>query len=398
MMKLVSILVTCAYLIPIKGQETDSLHAEFRAVWMTTFCNLDWPKKKGSSKETQIEELNTYFAAFNKSNLNAVIFQVRPAGDAFYSSKLAPWSEWLTGKQGKNPGYDPLKTAIEIAHKNNMEFHAWFNPMRAVSHVKYSSVSPENKALTNPDWVFQYGNTVYFNPGIPEVRAHIVAIILEVVENYSVDGIHFDDYFYPYTIDKLPIPDQETFQKFNRGFENIDDWRRDNIDILIQEVNSAIKKVKPNVKFGVSPLAIWRNKKQDELGSNTNTKQTSYDNLFCDSRKWVQQAWIDYIAPQLYWSRDNRFANYNELIQWWRENSNPKVHLYIGHALYRLDPKSEQHFSLGELEEQIKITRQHTEIHGSIYFRAASFLANPQQFKDAFENKIYPSAVAIPTK
>ena len=380
-------------------QEQDFPTREFRAAWITTFTNLDWPSRRGLKSEDQQKEFLQLLQKFKATNLNAVIVQVRASSDAFYESKYSPWSEWLTGVQGAPPipYYDPLEFMLKHCHSHNMEFHAWFNPLRAISHDRFSSVTKDHITSKKPEWFFHYGESYYYNPGIPEVRQYIVDVIMEVVEKYDVDGIHLDDYFYPYTIKKQAIPDASTFKKYNRGFKDIKDWRRDNINLLIQDISKAIKAKKAHVKFGISPLAIWRNKKQDPLGSDTNSGQTSYDNLYCDTKLWMEKGWMDYIAPQLYWSTDNLYANFNKLLNWWNSKTYKSMHLYIGHALYKLDLKQRRNFKTQQLIDQVTLARINSRSQGSIYFRAKAFNKNHQNFQNTFRQTIYQYPALIPT-
>ena len=370
---------------------------ELRSAWITTFTNLDWPSKRGLTSAQQKEEFMQIINDFEANSINAVIGQVRASSDAFYKSEFSPWSEWLTGTQGKAPDndFDPLAFMVEECHKRNMEFHAWFNPFRAVSHIRFSSVADDHITKRKPEWFFQYGNSVYYNPGIPEVRKYICDIVKEVVQNYDIDGVHFDDYFYPYSIEGESIPDEKEFQKYARGCDDIHNWRRDNINLLIQEVNQTIKKEKAYVKFGVSPLAIWRNKKQDPMGSYTNSGQTSFDNLYCDTKLWIEQNWVDYMAPQLYWSTSNQFANFNHLINWWTAHEIER-HLYVGHAIYKLDTRNRRSFGTDELIKQVGISRSNDKVQGSIYFRAKAFVSNHQNFQQTISESIYKYPSLIP--
>jgi len=370
---------------------------ELRSAWITTFTNLDWPSSKGLTSLQQKKEFLTIVNDFQENSINAVIGQIRASSDAFYKSKLSPWSEWLTGQQGQAPdgNFDPLQFMVKECHKRNMEFHAWFNPFRAVSHVKFSSISEDHISRKKPEWFFKYGNTLYYNPGIPEVRKYICEVVKEVVQNYDIDGVHFDDYFYPYTIKGEKIPDDKQFKLYSRGCQTKDDWRRDNINLLIQEVAQTIKNEKKHVKFGVSPLAIWRNQKQDPKGSFTNSGQSSYDNLYCDTKLWIEESWVDYMAPQLYWSTSNEFANYNHLINWWTKNEYDR-HLYVGHAIYKLDTKNRHSFGKEELVKQVNISREKGKVDGNIYFRAKAFVNNHQNFQKTIGESIYKYPSLIP--
>ena len=370
---------------------------ELRSAWITTFTNLDWPSKKGLSSSEQKKEFLKIVGDFEKNSINAVIGQVRASSDAFYKSKLSPWSEWLTGHQGQAPDsdFDPLKFMVKECHERNMEFHAWFNPFRAVSHVKFSNISKNHITKKKPEWFFKYGNTLYYNPGIPEVREYICNVVKEVVHNYDIDGVHFDDYFYPYTIKGEKIPDDKEYREHSRGCISKDDWRRDNINLLIQEVAQVIKSEKKHVKFGVSPLAIWRNQKQDPKGSFTNSGQSSFDNLYCDTKLWIEENWVDYMAPQLYWSTSNKFANYNHLINWWTKNEFDR-HLYVGHAIYKLNTKNRHTFGTDELIKQVNISRKNGRVDGNIYFRAKAFVSNHQNFQKSIGESIYKYPSLIP--
>ena len=368
---------------------------EFRAAWVTTLTNLDWPSKRGLSSVVQKNEFSNLMNKFSENKMNAIVVQVRPASDAFYESDLSPWSEWLTGIQGAPaiPYYDPMQYMLDECKNHNMEFHAWFNPLRAISHHRFSSIASNHITNQKPEWFFRYGDSYYFNPGIPEVRKHLVAIVLEVVKKYDIDGIHIDDYFYPYTIENQALPDAETFKKYGRGIKTIHDWRRDNINLFIKELSESIKKEKSYVKFGVSPYAVWRNKSKDPKGSESNSGQTSYDNLYSDTKLWVENGWLDYIAPQLYWNNKNTFQNYSKMIKWWTETCTGPLHLYIGLALYKLD----ENYVPYTLIEQVKIARTKNNIQGTIFYRAQTFNKNTKNFKEAFAQTIFSCPSLVPT-
>ncbi|MGV2912970.1 glycoside hydrolase family 10 protein, partial [Bacillus safensis] len=228
---------------------------EMRAVWIASVYNLDWPSKKGLPVAEQKQEFIRLLDEIKAMNMNAVIMQIKPTADAFYPSAYGPWSEYLTGTQGKDPGYDPLEFMIEEAHKRGLEFHAWFNPYRiTMNHTDLSRLSADHPARQHPDWTIAYGNQLYYNPGIPETQDFIIGGIEEVVKNYDIDAVHMDDYFYPYKIAGVPFPDQETYEKYGKkAFTHIEDWRRDNVNQLVKQINDTIKKEKPYVKFGISP-------------------------------------------------------------------------------------------------------------------------------------------------
>lgn len=339
-------LLLLLFAVPLQGRAQEnsdpSLSAsieekrQLRAAWIATVLNIDWPSKTGLSKDQQQAEFITLLDRLQAMGINAVIVQVRPTADAFYPSTLNPWSKYLTGTQGVSPDYDPLAFMVQAAHKRNMEFHAWFNPYRVSMDTQLNALVPNHPARQNPDWVVSYGGKLWYDPGIPQVRSHIVDTIKEVVRNYDIDAVHFDDYFYPYP-DGTDFPDEQTYLTYGKAsFPNKADWRRDNVNRLVKEVNAQIKQLKPHVKFGISPFGIWRNKSTDPSGSDTSGFQ-AYDSLYADARTWIRQGWIDYIAPQIYWNIGFPAAAYEKLVPWWaNEVKGRATHLYIGHAVYKV--------------------------------------------------------------
>jgi uncharacterized lipoprotein YddW (UPF0748 family) len=387
-------LLAIVFLFSLQGMAQDAPPKyEFRGVWIATVDNIDWPSKKGLPVEQQKDEFKKILDMHHRNGMNAIVMQVRPAADAFYPSTLEPWSEYLNGKQGlpPTPYYDPLQFMIEETHKRGMEFHAWFNPYRAVFNVGQSSVSPSHISRINKDWAVTYGKFKWFDPALPEVRQHVARVIKDVVERYDIDAVHFDDYFYPYKIDGKDFPDAKSYAKYGRGM-NKADWRRSNVDSIIKLLSETIKATKPRVKFGISPFGIWRNKKQDPKGSNTNGS-SNYDDLYADIRLWLQNEWIDYVTPQLYWQIGHRLADYTELVEWWNDNAFGRQ-LYIGHGYYRYneapwrDPK--------EIPRQIQMLREYENVHGSIYFSSKTFEVNPHGWNDSLRNNYYRVPALIP--
>ena len=337
-----TIFITSICLPQIFAQTTAKIapKREFRGVWVATVENIDWPSRAGLSQDQQKQELIGILEQHKKNGMNAILLQVRPAADAFYSKSREPWSKWLMGKQGvaPSPGYDPLEFAIKEAHSRGMELHAWFNPYRATMSAN-SFISEDHMTRKRPDLFFNYGGKKQFDPGLPEVREYIVQVILDVVKGYDVDGIHFDDYFYPYPIAGQRINDAETFSKYPNGITNINDWRRNNVDLLIKELNDSIHHYKNYVKFGISPFGIWKNKKEDPQGSES-SGLSNYHELYADSRKWIKEGWVDYINPQVYFSFTRRAAPFGTLVDWWSDNTYGR-HLYIGQASYLVNQKME---------------------------------------------------------
>ncbi|MGD1841129.1 MAG: glycoside hydrolase family 10 protein [Thermonemataceae bacterium] len=373
---------------------------DFRAVWITTVNNIDWPSQRSLPSDAQKEEFFRLLWYFQKYHINAVMFQVRPAADAFYESPHELWSEYLNGAQGKPPSpyYDPLTFAIEQCHQRNIEFHAWFNPYRAVANLETSKISSEHITNKQPKWFFKYGNKKYFNPGIPEVRQYIVSVIMDVVHRYDVDGIHFDDYFYPYKIMGEDIDDDWTFELYNEGFNDREDWRRHNVDLLIKSLRDSLQAVKPHVKVGVSPVGAWRNQSKDPRGSATRVGQPAYDYLYADIRKWLQKGWIDYAAPQLYWSTRSRYGDYRVLVAWWHKNSFGK-HIYTGNAIFKLGDASGDRTwaSRQEFGRQMRINHLYSAVKGSIFFSTRFLIKNPLNILDTLRKNYFKAPALVPT-
>lgn len=369
---------------------------EFRAAWIATVANIDWPSKPGLPAWQQRQEFTQLLDLLQQNGMNAVIVQIRPCADAFYPSTLEPWSYWLTGVQGQapDPYYDPLQFMITETHKRGMEFHAWFNPYRAVFNIYTSKVAANHITRVRPDWFLTYGDKKYFNPGIPEVWTYLTNLIRDVVRRYDIDGVHFDDYFYPYRIPGKEFPDYAAYRKYGKGM-NIDDWRRHNVDTVIEMVSEAIKQEKPWVKFGVSPFGVWRNISKDPDGSDTRAGQTDYDDLYADVLLWLRKGWIDYVTPQLYWEFGNRAAPYGELLDWWSRHTYGRA-LYIGQALYRVGSSAAWR-NPGELPAELEANRRRPEVGGSVYFSAICFNKYNLGFGEALKNRFYKYPALIPT-
>jgi len=363
---------------------------EFRGVWVATVVNIDWPTQGHLSVEQQKQDLITILDADQRIGINAIMLQVRPAADAFYAKSLEPWSKWLTGQQGVGPSanFDPLQFAIEECHKRGMELHAWFNPYRATFDSNFKSLCQCHITNQQPSWFFTYGGIKLFDPGIPQVRDYIVKVILNVVDNYDIDGVHMDDYFYPYKIDGQQIKDAQTFKTYGGDFADINDWRRNNVDQLIKMLGDSIHDHKYYIKFGISPFGIWANKGHNPAGSDTHGLETYYE-LYADARKWMKEGWIDYVVPQLYRPTNDRLMDYGKLVDWWSDNTYGH-HLYIGHAAYRaLEPKSRAFQNPYELPNQIKYLRNNMRVEGSVFFSANSLMHNAYGFTDTLRKNYY---------
>ena len=379
---------------PVFAQPS-SPNYEFRGVWVASVDNIDWPSKKNLSVAEQKSEFIRLLDMHVNNGMNAVIVQIRPAGDALYPSQYEPWSEFLTGKQGlpPTPFYDPLEFMITETHKRGLEFHAWLNPYRAVFNLLTSSVSPSHLTKIHPEWFLIYGDKKYFNPGLPEVRKHTARVVKDLVTRYAIDGLHMDDYFYPYRIAGKEFPDQKDFEKYGTGMKK-DDWRRSNCDSVILLIHQIVRSVNPHIKFGISPFGVWRNKSQDAMGSDTRAGQTNYDDLFADILLWLQKGWIDYVVPQLYWERGHKLADYDVLLNWWNDHSYGK-HLYIGHGFYRAGSNAAWR-NPAEIPKQIEALRIYHTTQGSVYFSSKSFEKNPNGWNDSLQNHYYHYPALVP--
>ena len=346
---------------------------EFRGVWIATINNVDWPSVPGLSVDIQKKELKELIERIEKLNLNVVIFQVRPAADAFYKSDTEPWSYFLTGRQGATPSdsFDPLSYTIELCHSKGMQLHAWFNPFR-VRNIGYYKLDPTNFAAKHPQYLREYDHKLFLDPGIPQVREHIIQVIMEVVRKYDVDAIHFDDYFYPYPIAGNKYPDLKTFHQYGKGFypNRQGDWRRDNINKFIEAVHDSIKAAKPAVTLGISPFGVWRNERNDPNGSPGIKGTTSFDDLYADVYHWLAKSWIDYVIPQVYWEQGNRFGDFATMVKWWNDHSFGKQ-LYIGQALYKSTGASKVFENPKEITQQISILRKFENVSGFALYSAS---------------------------
>jgi uncharacterized lipoprotein YddW (UPF0748 family) len=352
---------------------------ELRGMWLTSVSNSDWPSKPGLPIETVKAEYIAWLDLAVKMNHNAIFVHVRPSGDAFWPSQYAPWSYWLTGrKDGADPGWDPMPFLVSEAHARNLEFHAWFNPYKASQEGTISALPANHPLRAHPDWALTYpatgaGARLYYDPGNPAARVFVEDSILELVKNYDIDGVHFDDFFYPYPSGSEAFPDTVSYAQVGGG-QSLADWRRHNVDLFVQETGRRIKEIKPWVRYGISPFGIWRNASTDPLGSKTSGLQ-SYDAIYADTRKWVTEGWIDYIVPQLYWNIGFAVADYATLLKWWTAlTKDTKVQLYIGQADYRVgqtgawkDPT--------QLDKQIALN-QASGVQGSVHFSASDVRAD----------------------
>ncbi|MCA6924738.1 glycoside hydrolase family 10 protein [Pectobacterium versatile] len=381
--------------LPTQSQQSKE---PMRGVWLATVSRLDWPPVASVNASNpairmtqQQEALKGKLDKLKNLGINTVFFQVKPDGTALWPSKILPWSDMLTGNIGEDPGYDPLQFMLDEAHKRGMKVHAWFNPYRVSVNTKSTTVTELNRTLSqNPasvfvlhrDWIRTAGDRFVLDPGIPEARNWITSIVAEVVARYPIDGVQFDDYFYAESSGSM-LNDGETFKKYGQGFGSKADWRRHNTQLLIEQVSRTIKQLKPEVEFGVSPAGVWRNRSHDAAGSDTRGA-AAYDEAYADTRLWVQQGLLDYIAPQIYWPFARDAARYDVLAKWWADVVKPtNTRLYIGVALYKVgEPsKNEPDWTINggvpELKKQLDLNESVPQINGTILFRE-NYLNQPQ--------------------
>jgi uncharacterized lipoprotein YddW (UPF0748 family) len=372
---------------------------EFRAVWVATVVNIDWPSEPGLSTFEQKREVIEILNMHQRLGMNAVILQVRPSADAFYPSELEPWSRYLTGIPGAapNPYYDPLEFWIEECHKRGMELHAWLNPYRVAQNFE-QPLAANHIAFQHPEWILKYGNRLYFDPGLPETHKFVAGVVKDIVARYDVDAIHFDDYFYPYPLEN-EFPDTTSFRLYNRGFfaENKADWRRENVDIIIKMLDETIKATKPWVKFGISPFGVWRNSADAPEGSNTKAGATNYDHLYANIIKWQEMGWIDYTLPQLYWHIGHPLVDFKTLADWWKKHAYGRA-MYIGHGVYKSNLASTvPEWALpDELPRQIDLLREIPEIGGSAFYSSKHFKRNLLGLQDSLTSRLYKYPAIVP--
>lgn len=386
---LVAVLTPFASLVA----QPSSPRYEFRGAWIATVDNIDWPSRKGLPADSQKAEFIRLLDMHRSNGMNAVIMQVRPAADAFYPSPYEPWSEWLTGVQGRppEPYYDPLAFMVEETHRRGMEFHAWLNPYRAVFNLTRSSVAPTHITRLKPEWFLDYGDKRYFDPGHPDAQAFVTDVVADIVRRYAVDAIHFDDYFYPYRISGREFPDTSTYRRFGAGMA-IDDWRRSNVDSIIVRLRRAITRENPYCRFGISPFGVWRNRDKDPRGSDTRAGQTNYDDLYADVRLWLEKDWIDYVVPQLYWEFEHQNAPFEPLLDWWSRNSFGKP-CYIGLGFYRAGSNTAWR-DRTLISRQLSAIRSRPNIHGAVYFSSKTFFRNPLGWNDTLRRYYrYPALI-----
>ncbi len=390
---LLCVLGTC---VPSAAAEPPAFPREFRGVWVATVENIDWPSRPGLEVAEQQREMRALLDQARDLHLNAVILQVRPAADALYASTLEPWSHYLTGTMGEapEPFYDPLTFAIAEAHARGLELHAWFNPFRARHASATGEVSSDHISRTRPDLVRSYGQYLWLDPGETEAVDHSVRVMLDVVRRYDIDGVHLDDYFYPYPIKdergaEVPFPDDHGWEQVQSQWASRADWRRNNIDRLIERLYREIKSAKPWVKVGISPFGIWRpGHPPDVQGFD------AYDKLYADARKWVREGWLDYVTPQLYWPIDRPAQSYPQLLTWWSEQNLQGRHLWPGNYTSKLSKQGG--WPVTEILAQIDVTRQLVPPGGNVHFSMKAFQRDYAGINERLRSSVYAEPALVP--
>ena len=345
---------------------------EFRGAWIQCVNG----QFLGMSTQTMQQTLTYQLDELQKDGVNAIIFQVRPECDALYKSDMEPWSRFLTGNQGSAPApnWDPLAWMVEQCHKRGMELHAWINPYRAKTKTT-KTLASNHVAIRHPEWVFSYDGQFIMNPGIPECRDYICRVVEDIVRRYDVDGLHIDDYFYPYPVAGQTIDDSRQFRTYGNGMKDIGDWRRYNVNLFIKQLHETISAAKPWVKFGVSPFGIYRNKKNSSIGSETNGLQ-NYDDLYADVLMWVNNGWIDYLVPQLYWEIGHKSADYETLIKWWNQHTSKRP-LYIGEDIERTTKKADlKNPNQNQMPAKFKLHKDMSNVQGTVLWYAKAAVDN----------------------
>ena len=372
---------------------------EFRGVWVATVRNIDWPSKPGLPPTLQKAELITLLDRAAAMGLNAIILQVRPSGDALYASKIEPWSEYLTGLQGlpPQPFWDPLAFAVQEAHTRGLELHAWFNPYRARDGSSKGSLARNHLGRQSPELVKRYGKSLWMDPGESAVRERTVSVVLDVVKRYDIDGVHLDDYFYPYPESRrgkpIAFPDDRSWKRYRAKGGSLarDDWRRQNVDLLIDTLRRAVARAKPWVKFGISPFGIWR------PGNPENVKGfDSFEKLYADSRKWLQAGWVDYFTPQLYWAIDKEGQRYEELLRWWVQQDTLQRHLWPGNYTDKVGEGGTSAWRRDEILAQVRATRAQPGATGNVHFSMRVLQQDRDSVATALERITYADAAMVP--
>ena len=395
-MKSIKILILVLF-FQINLYSQQSAKRDMRAAWISTVDNIDWPSKPGLSDQEMKGEMIQILDNLRSFNLNTVVFQIRPTADAYYKSSKEPASHWITGTQGVAPGFDPLQLMIDEAGKRGMSVHVWLNPYRVQKDTTKDILTKSHLYFKKPELFLTYGKTRYFNPGYQETRDFVSGVVGDIVRNYDIQAIHMDDYFYPYKIVGEEFPDEKAFDKEPRQFKDKDDWRRDNVDLIIKQIRDTINANKPEVEFGISPFGVWRNKAKDSEGSNTVAGATNYDDLYANILKWQKENWIDYVTPQIYWHIGFDRADFQVLAKWWAAHKYG-ANVYIGLGDYKISKtaKEVEWRSPDQIVKQLEMIRSMPLIDGSMHFTANVFGKLGDSFRKPLLEKQYKYIALTP--
>lgn len=375
------------------GGKTDSPRREFRGAWLHTVYQEGYHKRSTAENK---KYLRRQLDSLKLAGINAVIFQVRPQSDAFYDSKYEPWSRFLTDNgKAPVPMWDPLAFMVEEAHARGMELHAWLNPYRVTTSSK-QTLPAGHIYHKHPERFIRYDGKLYFDPGMPENRKFITDIVGDIITRYDVDGIHFDDYFYPYPVKGVQFKDNKSYARYGKG-KKLADWRRSNVDKLIEDIHNMIAARKPWVRFGISPFGIWRNKRTDPRGSET-TGLENYDALYADPLLWAEKGWIDYQMPQLYWDLKHKAASYLVLVDWWNKNSRGR-HVYVGQDVDRTMKFADINGSKekSQLRHKVTLTRKAENIQGNCWWPGYLVTANESGVADSLITDLQSKRALVPS-
>jgi uncharacterized lipoprotein YddW (UPF0748 family) len=388
------------FLVPalIQAQNPPPTPREFRGAWVATVGNIDWPSKPTISTWEQQRELLAILDRAVALKLNAIVFQIRPGADALYASPYEPWSQFLTGRQGRapEPPWDPLAFAVEQSHKRGLELHAWFNPYRA-AYNRDTMKARTHISVTDPKLVRTYDRYLWMDPGDPEVRRRSIRAIVDVAKRYDVDGVHIDDYFYPYPVNdasgkKVDFPDSSTYARYVKGGGTLskDDWRRRNVDLLVEALYKGVHAAKPWVKVGISPFGIWRPGNPAQIRG-----FDAYAEIYADSKKWLEKGWGDYFAPQLYWPIAPPAQSFPVLYEWWLSVNPKQRHIWPGYATYRVNDTGPRHIPAQEIVDEIDSTRARGENVGHIHYNMSALMKNPDSLNEKLSTR-YARPALVP--
>lgn len=385
-----------AFCSPVRAYAQEPIETqlrEMRGIWVASVANIDWPSAPGLDDQALKSEAIAILERSLSMGLNTVFLQVRPASDAIYFSDKEPLSSYVVGNDfGRKLSFDPLAFWVSEAHARGLELHAWVNPFRVTQKADFACAE-NHISKTRQDWIIKYAGKLYLDPGLPQARAYVRDIVMDIVNRYDVDGLHFDDYFYPYPSKGELFDDSSSFAANNPKHLTIDNWRRSNVTDVIESVADSIRSVKPWVQFGISPFGVWRNKKDDPKGSDTRAGVTNYDVLYADIMDWIERGLVDYIMPQIYWERGNKWCDFTTLQKWWGGHSTPSTKIFVGHAVYRIN-SSKAGTKVGwndpmEMPVQIGMVRDNKNLDGSVFFSYRQFNRDILGFEQRLSTDIY---------